>query len=171
VTSAQDATQTVSTRAVRPGQASATTPAGALFEAALSVPDAAGWPLDHARVQFAYGRWLRRTHDTARARAQLRAALETFDRIGAEGYARRAREELRAAGVACGPRPTVAGALTAQERQIADLAATGLTNKEIAARLVLSHRTVGSHLHRLYPKLGIAARAGLRAALDAIPQG
>jgi DNA-binding CsgD family transcriptional regulator len=144
--------------------------AGGLFEAALSVPDAARWPLDHGRVQFAYGQWLRRTHDTARARAELRAALEVFDRIGAEGYARRAREELRAAGVASDPRPTVAGALTAQERQIADLASTGLTNKEIAARLVLSHRTVASHLHRLYPKLGIAARAGLRAALDSIPQ-
>ncbi|TDW21927.1 regulatory LuxR family protein [Kribbella kalugense] len=144
--------------------------AGALFEAALSVPDADRWPFDRARVQFAHGQWLRRTHDTARARAQLRAALETFDRIGAEEYARRAREELRAAGVASGPRPAAAGVLTTQEQQIAELAATGLTNKEIAARLVLSHRTVASHLHRLYPKLGIAARAGLRAALDAIPQ-
>jgi len=143
--------------------------AGALFEAALAIPDAPRWPWEHARVQFAYGQWLRRTHDTAAARVQLRAALEIFERIGAEGFARRAREELRAAGVAYGGQSaTPASALTAQERQIADLAATGLTNKQIAERLFLSHRTVGSHLHRLYPKLGVASRAALRAALDSI---
>ncbi|MFC5268829.1 response regulator transcription factor [Kribbella qitaiheensis] len=58
--------------------------------------------------------------------------------------------------------------LTAQERQVADLAATGLTNKQIAERLFLSHRTVASHLHRLYPKFGVASRTALRAALDAL---
>jgi DNA-binding CsgD family transcriptional regulator len=143
--------------------------AGALFEAALSVPDAARWPWAHARVQFAYGQWLRRTHDTTFARVHLRLALETFDRLGAEGFAQRTREELRAAGVAYAVHPDIpASPLTAQERQIADLAATGLTNKQIAERLFLSHRTVGSHLHRLYPKLGVASRTALRAALDAI---
>ncbi|MGW6200008.1 LuxR C-terminal-related transcriptional regulator [Kribbella sp. NPDC055110] len=141
--------------------------AGVLFEAALAVPSADRWPFDHARVQLEYGRWLRRTHDTADARVQLRGALETFDRIGAEAFARRAREELRAAGVAY-DLPNIRSELTAQERQIAELATTGLTNKQIAERLVLSHRTIASHLHRLYPKLGIASRAGLRAALDAI---
>jgi DNA-binding CsgD family transcriptional regulator len=143
--------------------------AGALFEAALSVPDAARWPWDYARVHFAYGQWLRRTHDTTFARVHLRAALEIFDRIGAEGFAQRTREELRAAGVAYAVHPDIpASPLTAQERQIADLAATGLTNKQIAERLFLSHRTVGSHLHRLYPKLGVTSRTALRAALDAI---
>jgi DNA-binding CsgD family transcriptional regulator len=146
--------------------------AGALFEAALSIPDAARWPWEHARIQFAYGQWLRRTHDPALARTQLRAALETFDRIGAEGYAQRVRAELRAAGVAYSVRPEVRTAvLTTQERQIAELAATGLTNKQIAERLFLSHRTVGSHLHRLYPKLGVASRTALRDALDAIARG
>ncbi|WP_405066511.1 AAA family ATPase [Kribbella sp. NBC_01510] len=146
--------------------------AGTLFEAALAMPDAARWPCEHARVQFAYGQWLRRTHDTTLARAHLRAALETFDRIGAEGFAQRVRAELRAAGVAYAVPPDVpAVPLTAQERQIADLAATGLTNKQIAERLFLSHRTVASHLHRLYPKLGVASRTALRAALDAIARG
>jgi DNA-binding CsgD family transcriptional regulator len=143
--------------------------AGALFEAALSLPDAARWPWEHARIQFAYGQWLRRTHETTYARTHLRAALETFHRIGAEGFAQRVREELRAAGVAYAVQSDVpASPLTTQERQIADLAATGLTNKQIAERLFLSHRTVGSHLHRLYPKLGVASRTALRAALDAI---
>ncbi len=146
--------------------------AGALYEAALSTPDAARFPWEHARVQFAYGQWLRRTHDTTLARVYLRAALETFDRIGAEGYARRVREELRAAGVAPAVQAdTPASPLTAQERQIADLAATGLTNKQIAERLFLSHRTVASHLHRLYPKLGVASRTALRVALDALARG
>jgi DNA-binding CsgD family transcriptional regulator len=143
--------------------------AGALFEAALAIPAAERWPWEHARVQFAYGQWLRRTRDAPLARVQLRASLETFDRIGAESFAQRVREELRAAGVAYAVQPeTTAVALTAQERQIAELAATGLTNKQIADRLYLSHRTVGSHLHRLYPKLGVASRTALRAALDGL---
>jgi DNA-binding CsgD family transcriptional regulator len=146
--------------------------AGALFEAALSIPDAARWPWEHARIQFAYGQWLRRTYDPTSARVQLRAALETFDRIGAEGFAQRVRQELRAAGVAYAVQPDLPAArLTAQERQIADLAAGGLTNKQIAERLFLSHRTVGSHLHRLYPKLGVASRTALRAALEALARG
>jgi DNA-binding CsgD family transcriptional regulator len=146
--------------------------AGALFETALSIPKADRWPWEHARVQFAYGQWLRRSHDTTLARVYLRAALETFDRIGADGFARRVREELRAAGVASAVRPEVlVSPLTAQERQIAELAATGLTNKQIAERLFLSHRTVASHLHRLYPKLGVASRTALRVALDKIARG
>jgi DNA-binding NarL/FixJ family response regulator len=103
------------------------------------------------------------------ARAQLGAALETFDRIGAEMMAQRAAAELRATGVS-GARPDAAPEqLTAQERQIAELAATGLSNKQIGERLFLSHRTVGSHLYRVYPKLGISSRAALRRALEAMP--
>ncbi|MGW1803188.1 helix-turn-helix transcriptional regulator, partial [Streptomyces sp. NPDC001984] len=142
--------------------------AGALFEAALSLPEAAQWPWDYARVQLAYGQWLRRTRDIAAARAHLSAAIEIFDRIGARTMAQRAREELRATGVATTRPDTPMSALTAQERQIAELAATGLSNKQIGERLFLSHRTVGSHLHRLYPKLGITSRAALRAALEAM---
>ena len=142
------------------------TEAGPLFETALSLPHAARWPWEHARVQLAYGQWLRRTRDH-RARRYLSAALETFERIGAGAMAQRARNELRATGVATTTGPVApAAALTAQERQIAELAAVGLTNRQIGERLFLSHRTVGSHLHRLYPKLGITSRAALRAALE-----
>jgi ATP/maltotriose-dependent transcriptional regulator MalT len=142
--------------------------AGPLFEAALSLPQAARWPWEHARIQLAYGQWLRRTRDH-RARLYLSAALETFDRIGAKAMAQRARNELRATGVATTTGPAApAVALTVQERQIAELAAVGLTNRQIGERLFLSHRTVGSHLHRLYPKLGITSRAALRAALEAV---
>ncbi|MCX4976820.1 AAA family ATPase [Streptomyces sp. NBC_00554] len=145
--------------------------AGHLFEAALSLPQAARWPWEHARIQLAYGQWLRRARDS-RARRHLSAALETFDRIGAEAMAQRARNELRATGVATTAGPDAATAvLTVQEGQIAELAATGLTNKQIGERLFLSHRTVGSHLHRMYPKLGITSRAALRVALEAMAPG
>ncbi|MED7824950.1 helix-turn-helix transcriptional regulator [Streptomyces chiangmaiensis] len=142
--------------------------AAKLFEAALALPDAARWPWDYARIQFAYGQWLRRTHDMAGARVQLSAALETFDRIGAAMMAQRATAELRATGVSVARPDAVPEPLTAQERQIAELAATGLSNKQIGERLFLSHRTVGSHLYRLYPKLGITSRAALRGALEAL---
>ncbi|MFD8819610.1 LuxR C-terminal-related transcriptional regulator, partial [Streptomyces sp. NPDC059627] len=147
------------------------TEAGPLYEAALALPQAARWPWEHARIELAYGQWLRRTRDP-RARLYLSAALETFDRIGAKAMAHRARNELRAAGIATTSVPDAPTAgLTVQERQIAELAAVGLTNKQIGERLFLSHRTVGSHLHRLYPKLGITSRAALRAALEAMAPG
>jgi DNA-binding CsgD family transcriptional regulator len=62
-------------------------------------------------------------------------------------------------------------ALTAQERRIVSLAAAGLTNKQIGQRLYLSPRTVGSHLYRAFPKLGVSSRAGLRDALTALASG
>jgi DNA-binding CsgD family transcriptional regulator len=143
--------------------------AGPLFQAALSVPEADRWPFEQARIHLAYGQWLRRTRDTTRARLHLRAALETLDRLGAEPWAQRARNELRATGIATTARPGArAATLTGQERQIAALAATGLTNKQIGQRLFLSHRTVGAHLHRAFPKLGITSRAALHDALDTI---
>ncbi|MEU0562382.1 AAA family ATPase [Dactylosporangium sp. NPDC006015] len=135
-----------------------------LYAAALALPCADQWPFEQARIRLAYGEWLRRTRDTTSARLQLRDALESLDRLGAQPWADRARNELRAAGVATvGSGPA---ALTPQERQIATLAATGLTNKQIGERLFLSHRTVGAHLHRAFPKLGITSRAALAGALD-----
>ncbi|MFC4999370.1 AAA family ATPase [Dactylosporangium cerinum] len=145
--------------------------AGPLFEAALSLPEADRWPFEQARIQLAYGQRLRRTRDTARARSQLRAALATLERLGARPWATRARNELRATGIATVAGPDVGVALTAQERQIATLAATGLTNKQVGQRLHLSHRTVGGHLHRIFPKLGITSRAALRDALETITPG
>jgi DNA-binding CsgD family transcriptional regulator len=141
--------------------------AGPLFEAALALPDAARWPWEHARIQLAYGQWLRRARDTGSARRYLRAALETFDRIGAAAMAQRARGELRATGLTTARPGSPEPSMTPQEREIAELAAAGLTNKEIGERLFLSHRTISSHLYRVYPKLGVSSRSALSAALAA----
>jgi DNA-binding CsgD family transcriptional regulator len=142
-----------------------------LFEQALAIPGTDRWAFIMARVQLAYGERLRRMLRMAPARIQLIAALETFERLCAQPWIRRAHNELRATGQS---RPRADGyamaPLTAQEREIALLAASGLTNKQIAERLFLSPRTVGGHLHRIFPKLGIATRAALRDALAAAPQ-
>jgi len=117
------------------------------------------------RIRLAYGIWLRRNRQINEARLELRSALAAFESIGADPWSERARSELRAAG------STVASAcpdteeLTVQERQIAELAAAGLSNREIGARLYLSHRTVSTHLYHVFPKLGITSRAKLRDVL------
>jgi DNA-binding CsgD family transcriptional regulator len=133
-----------------------------LFRAALAAHEQDGRPFDEARTQLLYGEWLRRDKRKADARTQLRAAVETFDRIGAAPWAERARTELTATGITGraaehGP----AGGLTPQELQIVRLAAQGLSNKDIAAQLFLSSRTVGHHLYKAYPKLGVASRSEL----------
>jgi DNA-binding CsgD family transcriptional regulator len=138
------------------------------FRAVLGMADAAReYPLQVARTRLVHGEWLRRQRRTADARDELAAAAAEFDRAGAVPWAARARAELRAAGVAVSPSAKPAGAalLTAQEMQIARLAAEGRTNKEIADQLFLSHRTVGAHLYRIFPKLGITSRAALPAAI------
>jgi DNA-binding CsgD family transcriptional regulator len=141
-----------------------------LFEKAVSVPGAGRWPFDLARVQLAYGEHLRRVQATAESRVQLAAALETFERLGAQPWAERAASELRATGQT---KPRVRyearQALTPQENEIASLAAEGLSNKQIGQRLFLSHRTVGNHLFRIFPKLGVTSRAALRDALTLLP--
>jgi DNA-binding NarL/FixJ family response regulator len=105
----------------------------------------------------------------ALARKHLGAALDTFSRLGAQPWADRAGTELRATGAPrIEPKNFEPGPLTAQERAIAQLAASGLTNKQIGEKLFLSHRTVGTHLYRVFPKLGITARAALRDALTAL---
>jgi DNA-binding CsgD family transcriptional regulator len=109
--------------------------------------------------------WLRRMRRHAEARAALEFAVETFDRLGARPWAERARAELRAAGASVKKFLGDTATLSAQERRIADLAATGHTTKQIAAQLSLSARTVDNHLYRVFPKLGITTRAGLSEAL------
>lgn len=141
-----------------------------LYKAALATPDAHAWPFEQARVRLLYGQALRRSRATSAAREQLNEALREFEWLGAVPWAEMARGELRAAGVAT-LIPVQAGTLTAQELMIAEMAAEGMTNKEIAARLVMSHRTVGSHLYRIFPKLGITSRAGLRDALSRLQAG
>jgi DNA-binding CsgD family transcriptional regulator/tetratricopeptide (TPR) repeat protein len=144
--------------------------AARLFGEALAIPGTGSWPFYLARVQLACGERLRRLHSNRDARVQLRAALETFDRLGARWWAARVGSELRAAGSSPGRAYTTGPAsLTPQQRQIAELAAAGLTNKQIGERLFLSPRTVATHLYQLFPKLGITSRAALRDALAARP--
>jgi DNA-binding CsgD family transcriptional regulator len=140
-----------------------------MFDAALALPGIDRWQFDVARVRLLYGERLRRRRAMTEARAQLNAALEIFERLGARPWVHRASAELRATGQTK-PRAgeNVIDRLTPQEFEIATLAASGLTNKQIADRLYLSHRTVGGHLHRTFPKLGVATRAALRDALDSL---
>jgi DNA-binding CsgD family transcriptional regulator len=136
-----------------------------LFKAALGA-DLTGWPLERGRLQLAFGEWLRRQRRATESRVHLRAAREAFDAVGVIPWGERARAELRASGESSPRRsPHARDQLTAHELSIAQLAADGLTNREIGQRLYLSHRTVSTHLHRIFPKLGISSRADLGAAL------
>jgi DNA-binding CsgD family transcriptional regulator len=139
-----------------------------LFEDAIAIPHADCWPFDLARVRLAYGERLRRSRAITESRGQLTAALDTFRRLGAAPWSTRAENELRAAGEAISSARAATALLTPQEHQTALLAATGLTNKEIAERLFLSPRTVGAHLYRVFPKLGVSTRAALRDALTTL---
>jgi DNA-binding CsgD family transcriptional regulator len=137
------------------------------YAKALALPGPRG-PMATARLRFAYGMWLRRRRRIVEARRELRAARAVFDAIGAGSWADRTAQELRAAGDNT-PAPVVGPGrdeLTPQELQIAELAASGLSNREIGQRLYLSHRTIGSHLYRVFPKLGVTNRAQLRDALS-----
>jgi DNA-binding CsgD family transcriptional regulator len=138
----------------------------ALFIAGLRA-DLTDWPFTRARLQLAYGSWLRRQRRISESRRPLRAARDAFDDLGVLPWSERAREELRASGEASLNRvPAAYEQLTASELQIAQMAADGLTNREIAQRLYISHRTVGSHLYRIFPKLGITSRSQLQVALS-----
>ncbi|MDF8266528.1 AAA family ATPase [Luteipulveratus flavus] len=121
-----------------------------------------------ARRDLFYGSWLRRHRQSVHARPLLRSAASTFESLGARSWADRAHHELVAAGARriVQGRPEAWSLLSAQELQVARLAAQGLTNRDIGARLYLSHRTVSSHLYRLYPKLGITSRTQLHLVLD-----
>lgn len=103
----------------------------------------------------------------ADSRAPLRAAPDGFDALSFATLAETARQELRASGETSRRRtPEAWDQLTPQELQIARMAAEGLFNREIGQQLYLSHRTVGYHLHRIFPKLGITSRSQLHAALS-----
>ena len=124
------------------------------------------WPLHGARLLLAHGSWLRRRQRIGEARVALREARAGFDELGAIPWGERARMELRATGETSRRRaPEAREQLTPQELQIAQMAAEGLTNREIGEKLYLSHRTVGSHLYRIFPKLGITSRAQLATRL------
>ncbi|MBO2453000.1 AAA family ATPase [Actinomadura barringtoniae] len=131
----------------------------AFYEEALRLHDSA---FEEARTALLYGERLRRTHRGGDARLPLRSALEAFQRAGADPWAERAHNELRAAGEAVArPEPDALSSLTPQELRIARLVAEGVSNREVAARLFLSPRTVEYHLYKVYPKLGVSSRTEL----------
>ncbi|MDG4796860.1 LuxR family transcriptional regulator [Micromonospora sp. WMMD1082] len=141
--------------------------AGARLEEMLRDPAAERWLFEASRIRLAFAEKLRRQRAFSAARSHLLNARTGFAAMGAEPWLTRTVQELRATGY----RPVVGDApvpLTAQELEIAGLAASGMSNKQIAERLFLSHRTVGTHLYRIFPKLGISSRAGLRDALSRI---
>ncbi|MFD1665077.1 AAA family ATPase [Streptomyces calvus] len=138
------------------------------FRAALAEPAGEQRPFERAQARLDYGEWLRRRRRIAEARPLLSAAQETFQRLGARPWAERAQAELRAGGVeATVAMPHALTELSPQQQQIVHLAARGLTNREIGEKLFLSPRTVGSHLYRVFPKLGITARSQLRDVVEA----
>jgi len=140
--------------------------AEAHYQAAIRLYDAVNRPMARARSELLYGEWLRRVRRRSESRAPLRGALHSFERTGASSWAERARSELRATGESVAAPAEPRGAqLTPQELQVVRLAATGLSNRDIGAQLFISPRTVGYHLYKAFPKLGVAARNEL-AALD-----
>ncbi|UMG91583.1 helix-turn-helix transcriptional regulator [Nocardioides sp. TF02-7] len=139
--------------------------AEALFEQGLAKA-LAQWPFHRGRHLLGYGIWLRRRRRARESRPFLREARDVFDALGAARWYEHAARELRASGETSRERAVSARhRLSPQELQIAQLAADGLSNREIGQHLYLSHRTVGSHLYRIFPKLGITSRAQLGSAL------
>ncbi len=134
-----------------------------------TLPDPAGeqWPFERAQLRLDYAEWLRRRRRINDAKPVLTQALGTFQQLGARSWAQQAQAELRACGVAVtgAPERDALRELTPQQRQIVRLASEGLTNREIGDRLFLSPRTVGSHLYRSFPKLGVADRHQLREVI------
>jgi DNA-binding CsgD family transcriptional regulator len=134
-----------------------------LYLKAVAAHEGDGRPFEQARTRLLYGEWLRRGQRRADAREQLLTAAGAFAQMGARPWQHRAEAELRAAGAAA---PAVApdnplARLTPQELQVVRLAATGASNKQIGAQLFLSPRTVGYHLYKAFPKLGVIAREEL----------
>jgi DNA-binding CsgD family transcriptional regulator len=140
--------------------------AEARFEEALSYVDGAGRRLDEARIQLAYGEWLRRAQRRVDSRRHLRRALETFQDMRAEALADRATRELRASGETARKRdPSTLVKLTPMELKIAELVSSGMSNKDVAAQIWVSPRTVAFHLRNIFAKAGVTSRGEL-ARLD-----
>jgi DNA-binding CsgD family transcriptional regulator/energy-coupling factor transporter ATP-binding protein EcfA2 len=136
------------------------------FRAALADAALVPFPFERAHALLAYAEWLRRQRRIAQARPLLATASEVFRRLGARPWIEQAKNELRAAGVDVADAvPDAIAQLSPQQQEIIQLAARGLTNREIADRLFLSPRTVGSHLYRTFPRLGVTSRSQLRDLL------
>jgi DNA-binding NarL/FixJ family response regulator len=138
--------------------------AAAHFQAALAAhADSPRLP-DRARTELAYGEYLRRARRRVDAREHLRAALSTFEDLGGAPWAERAAQELRASGETARRREAASSdELTPQERQVAGLVRQGLSNRDAAAQLFVSPRTVDFHLRNVFQKLGVTSRAELVA--------
>ena len=138
--------------------------AQALYELALEWHTRSAHRAEHARTQLAFGEFLRRSRRRVDARTHLRAALQTFDDLGAAPWAERAQQELRSSGETAGRRhPSTSTRLTPQELQVARLARQGLSSRDAAAQLFLSPRTIDFHLRNVFAKLGVTSRTGLTA--------
>jgi DNA-binding CsgD family transcriptional regulator len=137
--------------------------AEALYRQALAAHEGDGRLFEQARTRLLYGEWLRRGQRRADAREHLLAAADAFSRMGARPWQDRAEAELRAAGagVAAIRAADPLARLTPQELQVVRLAAGGASNKQIGAQLFLSPRTVGYHLYKAFPKLGVTGREEL----------
>ena len=132
------------------------------FTEALALHSQGCRPFDTARTELLYGQHLRRSRRKTESRSYLQAAVEGFERLGAKPWAQLARAELRASGVTVSKHDSSATSrLTSQELQILRLVGQGATNREVAAQLFLSPRTVGYHLHKIFTKLGISSRTEL----------
>jgi DNA-binding CsgD family transcriptional regulator len=142
--------------------------ANELYRTAIECFSRAGLGPDQARARLLYGEWLRRQNRRTDAREQLRRAYEMFSEIGMLAFAQRALHELRATGETVRKRQEdTRDDLTPQEELVARLALDGLTNREIGAQMFLSPRTVEWHLRKVFIKLGVTSRRGLRDALPA----
>jgi DNA-binding CsgD family transcriptional regulator len=138
---------------------------GAAHGAALQ--EAAERPFAEARLRLVRGEELRRAGARREARVELDAALAVFERLDAEPWSERARRELKASGATVGPRErSTLDELTPQELQIARLVAAGASQKEAAAALYLSPKTIEYHLGKVYRKLGITSGRKLRDRLE-----
>ena len=132
------------------------------FDDAMGLDADCNRPFDAARTKLLYGEFLRRQRRRTDSREHLRAAVDGFEDLGAVAWAERARTELRASGETARKRdPSTIDQLTPQELQIAQLVGEGHSNKDVAARLFLSPRTVEYHLRKVFAKLGISSRAEL----------
>ncbi|HUN32358.1 MAG TPA: LuxR family transcriptional regulator [Trebonia sp.] len=141
------------------------------FEQAIGFLGQTSVTVDLVHTRLLYGEWLRREKRKADARAQLQQAHDRFTAMGAAGFARRAEMELLATGARIQPRPVRRETgLTPQERRVAELAAQGLKNMEIASALFISSATVDYHLQKVYRKLQVSSRVRLAKALQARDQ-
>jgi DNA-binding NarL/FixJ family response regulator len=134
----------------------------AAFEASLTQDAAEPRPLERARTVLSWGVRLRRAKRRSEARAKLSEAYEELDRLGSTLWKARAQAELRATGERARRRQSSNGrALTERERHVAELVATGLSNREIAERLFLSTNTIETHLRHIFQKFGLRSRTEL----------